>query len=113
MSRIWRGLDGEVISINSNGQLKPFVYLNWSAPVDNVPVATGQKKIPPFGGISRQPSVGGDLLTGLSLSLVAWILLLLTRLLATALLLAGLLTWGLILLTGVLVLIRHLLNLPC
>jgi hypothetical protein len=42
----------------------------------------------------------------------AWILLLLAGLLATALLLAGLLTWVLVLLTRLLILIAHSGNLP-
>jgi hypothetical protein len=92
--------------------LKPFVYLNWPpVPVDNAARGTAQKKSRLSAGFPDSLVDSRFLLlrflTGLPLT-AGILLLLLTRLLAAALLLlAGLLARVLILLTRVLVLIRH------
>jgi hypothetical protein len=105
------GLGADVTRVNSRGQLKPFVYLNWPpVPVDNATRGTAQKKSRLSAGFPDS-LVDVDatvlllrLLTGLPLT-AGILLLLLARLLAAALLL--LLAGLLILLTRVLVLIRH------
>jgi hypothetical protein len=107
------GLGVDVTRVNSRGQLKPFVYLNWPlVPVDNAARRTAQRKSRLSAGFPGNLVDATVLLlrflTGLPLT-AGILLLLLTRLLAAALLLllAALLARVLILLTRVLILIRH------
>jgi hypothetical protein len=104
------GFAGEVTRLNSDGQFKPFVYLNAAAAGRGTShkITWPKGKAPPFGGTLLLSLHFGQLTTALALlirllALTVRILLLLSGLLATALLLAGLLTRVLVLLARILV----------
>jgi hypothetical protein len=122
------GFAGEVTRLNSEGQFKPFVYLNIRGRPKrrpDLPKGLPKGKVPPCRGtfLLRFLQFRARLATALALligplALTVRILLLLSRLLAAALL-AGFLTRILVLLTRVLVLLARILilvrhrDLPC
>jgi hypothetical protein len=121
------GFAGEVTRLNSEGQFKPFVYLNSREyPVPRLPTTRRRAKrkspafprdLPALASFNSELATAFALLIGL-LPLTVRILLLLSGLLA-ATLLAGFLTRVLVLLTRVLVLLARILilvrhrDLPC
>jgi hypothetical protein len=109
---------GEVTRLNSGGQFKPFIYLNFGTSRTRASLGrsdVAKEKSPAFRrGLPDAQVPGLDLATALALlvgilALTVRVLLLLTRLLAAALLLAGLLTGLLVLLARILVLLARFL----
>jgi hypothetical protein len=102
---------GEVTPLNSARQFKPFVYLNGTGgDALQAKNPAFRRGFPCFCSV-KSLAAAGSLLAGV-LTLTVRVLLLLTGLVAAALLLAGLLARILVLLARVLVLIRHQ-DLPC
>jgi hypothetical protein len=111
----------ELTELNCGGQFKPFVYLNCGVAGAcrlSSSKSRGKKKSPAFRWGLPKLLYSFVVLTAAALVLLvrvlvriltlpAWILLLLTRLLTATLLLAGLLAWVLALLTRVLILVGH------